>query len=242
MIAWIAFLIALGGACFYLSGHQPFPEISRRFSYFVLISGAFLMISEQGPRDTSPEVPAIIALVLGAYGTIRGSWDMSRTSKDFIVGPFGGCLLTVGSISLMVGYWDDGGTQEHLSSFILASVLILMEIYLIFKGLIIGVPGIAWSKAGLRQIQRGLLEGPSGALAYFENSWDAEEDWLGAMSYAAITKIYRHLGQDDLADQNEDKLNELGGWDAVDSAWNEAVDSALQSLKNSSWSKPTDDM
>ena len=40
------------------------------------------------------------------------------------------------------------------------------------------------------------------------------------MSYAAITKIYRHLGQDDLADQNEDKLNELGGWDAVDSTWN----------------------
>ena len=79
-------------------------------------------------------------------------------------------------------------------------------------------------------------------MAYFENSWDAEEDWLGAMSYAAITKIYRHLGQDDLADQNEDKLNGLGGWDAVDSAWNEAVDSALQSLKNSSWSKPTDDM
>mgnify|MGYP005711296301 FL=1 len=102
MIAWIAFLFALGGACFYLSGYQPFPEISRRFSYFVLISGAFLLISEQGPRDTSPEVPAIIALVLGAYGTLRGSWDMSRTSKDFIVGPFGGCLLTVGSISLMV--------------------------------------------------------------------------------------------------------------------------------------------
>ena len=120
--------------------------------------------------------------------------------------------------------------------------MILMEIYLIFKGLIIGVPGIAWSKAGLRQIQRGLLEGPSGALAYFENSWDAEEDWLGAMSYAAITKIHRHLGQNDLADQNENKLNELGGWDAVDSAWNEAVDNALQSLKNSSWTKPTDDM
>ena len=115
MIAWIAFLFALGGACFYLSGYQPFPEISRRFSYFVLISGAFLLISEQGPRDTSPEVPAIIALVLGAYGTLRGSWDMSRTSKDFIVGPFGGCLLTVGSISLMVGYWDNGGTEEHLS-------------------------------------------------------------------------------------------------------------------------------
>ena len=81
-----------------------------------------------------------------------------------------------------------GGTQEHLSSFILASVLILMEIYLIFKGLIIGVPGIAWSKAGLRQIQR-TSRGSSGALAYFENSWDAEEDWLGAMSYAAITKF-----------------------------------------------------
>ena len=117
------------------------------------------MISEQGPRDTSPEVPAIIALLLRAYGTLRGSWDMSRTSKDFIVGPFGGCLLTVGGISLMVGagQWGYAGTSL---SFILASVLILMEIYLIFKGLIIGVPGIAWSKAGLRQIQRGLLEGP----------------------------------------------------------------------------------
>ena len=57
-----------------------------------------------------------------------------------------------------------------------------------------------------------------------------------------LDDTYRHLRQDDHADQNEDKLNELGGWDAVDSAWNEAVDSALQSLKNSSWSKPTDDM
>ena len=49
--------------------------------------------------------------------------------------------------------------------------------------------GYSMVQSGLRQIQRGLLEGPSGALAYFENSWDAEEDWLGAMSYAAITKF-----------------------------------------------------
>lgn len=242
MISWIVFLLALGGACLYLSEHQPFPEISRRFSYLILIMCAVLLISEQGPRNTNPEVPAMISMILGAYGTLIGSWHMAQTLRDVIVAPFGGCLLVVGGISLMVGYWENGGTQEQLSSFLLASVLILMEIYLIFKGLIIGVPGISWSKAGLRQIQRGLLEGPSGALAHFENSWDANEDWLGAMSYAAITKIHRHLGQEKLAIDNEEKLGQLGGWEAVDSAWSDALDDALQSLRDSSWSEPTDDM
>ena len=65
MIAWIAFLFALGGACFYLSGYQPFPEISRRFSYFVLISGAFLLISERGPGIQAQRCPQSLPLFSG---------------------------------------------------------------------------------------------------------------------------------------------------------------------------------
>ena len=241
-MGWILFLFGIGSACLYLSRHQPFPEISRNFSYLVVMTAALLLISEQGPRETNPIVPAGVSLVLGVFGTLRGSWHMTRTSKDVLLAPFGGCLMCIGSISLMVGYWDNGGTYEHISSFVLASTLVLMEIYLVFRGLIIGVPGISWSKAGLRQIQRGLLEGPSGAIACFENSWDEDEDWLGAMSQAALVRIHEHLGQNEAAAKNRERLDSFGGEETIDGAWIGAIEEALSSLSQSAWAEPTDDM
>ena len=242
MIGWIFLFLGIGGACFWLSFHQPFPEISRKYAYLVLLAGSVLIISEQGPRETSETVPMYFALGLGVLGTVKGSWDMTRTMRDVIVAPFAGGMLCAGSAALLVGWWDEGGTYEHISSFILVSALILMEIYLVFRGLIIGVPGLSWSKAGLRQIQRGLLEGPSGAISCFERSWDADEEWLGAMSHAALIRIYIHLGQEESAKNSEKYLEEFGGWDVVDSAWIDAIDSALNSVSESKWSEPTADM
>ena len=242
MMGWIFLFFGIGGSCFWLSLHQPFPEISRRYAYLVLLAGSVLIISEQGPRETSETVPMYFALGLGVLGTVKGSWDMTRTMRDVIVAPFAGGMLCAGSAALLVGWWDEGGTYEHISSFILVSALILMEIYLVFRGLIIGVSGLSWSKAGLRQIQRGLLEGPSGAISCFERSWDADEEWLGAMSHAALIRIYIHLGQEESAKNSEKYLEEFGGWDVVDSAWIDAIDSALNSVSESKWSEPTADM
>jgi hypothetical protein len=242
MIGWIFLFLGIGGSCFWLSWHQPFPEISRRFAYLVLLAGSVLIISEQAPRETSETVPMYFALGLGVVGTLKGSVDMTRTMRDVIVAPFAGRMLCAGGAALLVGWWDEGGTYEHISSFILVSALILMEIYLVFRGLIIGVPGLSWSKAGLRQIQRGLLEGPSGAISCFERSWDADEEWLGAMSHAALIRIYIHLEQEESANNSEKYLEEFGGWDIVDSAWIDAIDSALNSISESKWSEPTADM
>lgn len=241
-MGWIFLFLGIGGACFWLSWHQPFPEISRRYAYLVLMAGSVLLISEQAPRETSQTVPMYLALGLGVLGTLKGSWDMTRTMRDVIVAPFAGGMLCAGSAALLVGWWDEGGAYEHISSFILVSALILMEIYLVFKGLIIGVPGLSWSKAGLRQIQRGLLLGPSGAISCFERSWDADEEWLGAMSHAALVRIYLHLDEEESARNSEKYLEEFGGWDVVDSAWINAIDSALNSITESKWSEPTADM
>ncbi|DAC12209.1 MAG TPA: hypothetical protein D7H76_05365 [Candidatus Poseidoniales archaeon] len=242
MMGWIFLFLGIGGSCFWLSWHQPFPEISRRYAYLVLMAGSVLIISEQAPRETSETVPMYFALGLGVLGTLKGSWDMTRTMRDVIVAPFAGGMLCAGSAALLVGWWDEGGTYEHISSFILVSALILMEIYLVFRGLIIGVPGLSWSKAGLRQIQRGLLDGPSGAISCFERSWDADEEWLGAMSHAALIRIYIHLEQEESANNSEKYLEEFGGWEVVDSAWIEAIDSALNSISESKWSEPIADM
>jgi len=242
MMGWIFLFLGIGGACFWLSWHQPFPEISRRYAYLVLMAGSVLLISEQAPRETSQTVPMYLALGLGVLGTLKGSWDMTRTMRDVIVAPFAGGMLCAGSAALLVGWWDEGGAYEHISSFILVSALIFMEIYLVFKGLIIGVPGLSWSKAGLRQIQRGLLLGPSGAISCFERSWDADEEWLGAMSHAALVRIYLHLDEEESARNSEKYLEEFGGWDVVDSAWINAIDSALNSITESKWSEPTADM
>ena len=242
MMGWIFLFLGIGGSCFWLSWHQPFPEISRRYAYLVLMAGSVLIISEQAPRETSETVPMYFALGLGVLGTLKGSWDMTRTMRDVIVAPFAGAMLCAGSAALLVGWWDEGGTYEHISSFILVSALILMEIYLVFRGLIIGVPGLSWSKAGLRQIQRGLLDGPSGAISCFERSWDADEEWLGAMSHAALIRIYIHLEQEESANNSEKYLEEFGGWEVVDSAWIEAIDSALNSISESKWSEPIADM
>ena len=118
-------------------------------------------------------------------------------------------------------------------SFALASILVMLEVYLCFRGLVIGIQGISWSKSGLRQVRRGLLVGPRGAVSHFEKSWHSEDQWLTAMSHAALMMIHQHIGNTDEQEYHQIELEKLGGLDAVDGTWIEAIDSELRHLNTS---------
>ena len=93
-----------------------------------------------------------------------------------------------------------------------------------------GVQGITWSKSGLRQVSRGLLQGPRGAISHFERSWDMDDQWLNAMSHAALALIHKHLG-DELAEKEHiEELQAIGGWDAVDKNWIQTIENGLGKL------------
>ena len=155
---------------------------------------------------------------------------MTVTHRDVVVAPFGGILLCIGSISLLSDRWGDYDQAEQLISFALASVLVTLEIYLAFRGLVIGVQGISWSKSGLRQVRRGLLEGPRGAVSHFEKSWHSEDQWLTAMSHAALVLIHRHMGDSENEELHDLELEKLGGWDSVDESWTGAIREGLSAL------------
>ena len=105
-----------------------------------------------------------------------------------------------------------------------------LEIYLSFRGLVIGIQGISWSKSGLRQVRRGLLEGPRGAVSHFEKSWHSEDQWLTAMSHAALVLIHRHMGDTENEKYHDLELEKLGGWDSVDESWTSAIRDGLSEL------------
>jgi hypothetical protein len=227
---WILIFAAVGFSCLWYSRHQPFPEISGRFSMLLLTVSVLLWISSTAPRDTSDEVPAIVAAVVGGLGVVFGVRHMTTTHRDVVVAPFGGILLCIGSISLLSERWGDYDQNEQLISFVLASVLVALQIYLSFRGLVIGIQGISWSKSGLRQVRRGLLEGPRGAVSHFEKSWHSEDQWLTAMSHAALALIHRHTGDAENEKYHELELEKLGGWGSVDGSWTGAIRDGLSEL------------
>ncbi len=161
---------------------------------------------------------------------VLGVWNMGVTKEDVILAPLGGVLFCVGGISLLAGRWEEAGQTEQIGSFILASTLVMLEIYLVFRGLVVGVPGITWSKSGLRQIHRGLIHGPNGAISHFERSWDMEEPWINSMSHAALVLIHGKHGNTDEEKLHLRELEKEGGWGSVDSSWAEAIEAALSKL------------
>tara|TARA_B000000475_G_scaffold191556_1_gene154872 strand:- start:755 stop:1360 length:606 start_codon:yes stop_codon:yes gene_type:complete len=193
-----------------------------------LFTGALILwISSTSPEESGSDLPAAISVFLGGVFVVTGIRDMSIMKTDVIVAPLAGILFCVGGISLLSSRWGVATQVEQIGSFLLASTMVTVELYLSFRGLVIGVPGIAWSKSGLRQIHRGLILGPNGAIAHFERSWDVEDQWINSMSYAALVLIHRHLGNLEDEEQSLAELEELGGWESVDSSWTQAVEEGL---------------
>ena len=132
----------------------------------------------------------------------------------------------------MVDRWSGMGEAEQIGSFAVASLLVMLEIYLAFRGLVVGVQGISWSKSGLRQVRRGLIQGPKGAISHFERSWDMEDPWINAMSHAALALIHRHSGDAEGEREHVVELEKAGGWESVDQSWIEAIEEALGQIRS----------
>ena len=228
---WIVLFLGLGLVVLYYSRHQPFPEISGRFALLLLVAGGMLWLSTTAPRETGESVPAVVATVVGGAAVVIGVIQMSMLKNDVIVAPFGGVLLCMGAISLMVERWAGMEQTEQIGSFAIASLLVMLEIYLAFRGLVIGVQGISWSKSGLRQVRRGLIHGPNGAISHFERSWDMENPWIDAMSHAALILIHRHAGDSEAEAEHVVVLEKVGGWESVDQSWIETIEEALGQIR-----------
>ena len=230
---WIVLFFALGAISLYYARLQPFPEFGNKFGWSSIALGLIFLISRNAPRDTAILAPTVTAAIFGGLAVMYGVRHMVVTQQDVLVAPFGGVLLCVGTVSLMADSWDEMNSTDHLISFVTASVVVMLEIYLAFRGLVVGVQGITWSKSGLRQVSRGLLQGPRGAISHFERSWDMDDQWLNAMSHAALALIHKHLGDEVAEKEHIQELQAIGGWDAVDKNWIQTIEGELRKLKAS---------
>lgn len=234
MWEWIAFLGSTASALLWLSRAQPFPEIGARWAWLMLCFAGLLAIASQGTRQTDSDVAPILSALIGGIGVIVGVRSASILKRDVIVAPFASVWLAVGTISLLSSGWSHYNQTEQIIGFILASSVTFLAVFLLWKGLIIGVQGIAWSQAALRQLERGLIEGERGAISMFEKSWNSDENWLDAMSHAALVKLYKHRGNERKAKHHAKRLNRLGGLESVNRAWVKKIDSSVRRLTSPS--------
>jgi hypothetical protein len=211
-----------------MSGRQPFPEVSRQFGSAMLLVTVFFVVANQAPHPPSLFFILIAMTATGGIGVVIGVRHLAITHKDVIVAPFAGALMGVGATGLLVVEWSDFTTVfEQVTSFLLICLLGVLEVYLVFRGLLIGKLSRSWSQAGLRQLQRGLIEGEKGALSCFEKAWDIENEHLNPMAYIALQRIHTHLENTAEAAKWAERLQEFGGESAVAEEWVGAIESAL---------------
>lgn len=231
----IALHLVLGAVLLWMSYRQPFPEVSRRFGILLIGIAVVLLVGQEAPNPPSLGFTLLLMTGLGGIATVIGVRHMSVTRKDVIIAPFAGVLLSVGTTGLLWIEWPNFTSMvEQIGAFILICLLTLLEIYLVFRGLLIGKLSRTWSQAGLRQMQRGLLLGEKGAISCFEKAWDVEDEHLNPMAYSALSRIHTHLGNDEDAVQWTERLAEHGGESTVAKEWLEVVDSALAACNNGS--------
>ena len=151
-LACVLGLILMG-----MSRNQPFPEVSRRFGIILLMLGFLGLLSESAPRPTTDRVWLITYTGLGGLGVVIGMRHMTHTRMDVLIAPASGFLLCIGVIGLLWNEWRVLSEFEQIASFLLASFLCMGEVYLVFRGLLIGKLPQSWSQAGLRSLQRGIL-------------------------------------------------------------------------------------
>lgn len=231
MWGWIAFLGGSAAILLWMSRDQPFPEVGARWGWLMLCVAGVLAMGMSSPRATHPGLPALLSTGIGGLATVLGVRHMAVRKDDVLTAPFASLWLAAGVVSMLSEGWMGYGRLEQIAGFVLATFVVLLAVFLLWKGLIIGVQGITWSQAALRQLERGLLEGDRGSVAMFEKSWAVEESWLDAMSHAALVRIHAHRGDAEAEAAHAERLERLGGMDAVDEAWVLRVDACLRALR-----------
>lgn len=221
----------LGVLLVWMSRSQPFPEHSKRFGYLLLVFCGIGLIAHQAEREVGTSVEPLLLTVLGGVGVVVGMRHVILTRMDVLIAPASGLMLTVGTVSLLSQEWTAMSGFERYGAFTLCALLVLFDIYLVFRTLLIGKLALAWSQAGLRQLRRGLIHGEAGAIACFEKAWDNDEEHLNAMAYLALAQIHQHLGQESEAGLWQERLSQMGGGEAVDPSWSEEIASALKSAR-----------
>jgi len=198
----------------------------------MLTFAGILAMSTNSPRLTTEETPIVIAGGMGALGVIIGAIH-DRRNQDVILAPFAGMWFVAATIAILTQGWAGYSTTEQWFGFFVATTVILLELFLFWKGLVIGVQGRSWSQAALRQLDRGLIDGERGAISMFEKSWSVDESWLDAMSHSALIRIHEFKGNTEAAEKHRHLLERLGGQEGIEDTWLEKIDACLSRLSRS---------
>ncbi len=233
MSTWPILLLEVGLALtvLYLSKKQPFPGPSRRLGWVLLSVGLLFILGETAPRPVSIRAHYAVLLILGAIGLVKGINNMLIIRQEVLVAPICGILFCVGAVGFMSEEWQNMTSFEQIFSFLTVVVLAGGEVWLVFRGLLIGRLPLAWSQAGLVALRRGVISGEHGAIWCFERAWDLDEEHLNPMAWIALERIYKYLGNEEQHAYWSERLSESGGEGAVAKEWISAIEESLYDLK-----------
>ena len=226
----ILFEFAIGLILYLGSKSQPFPTPSRRLGMLLLMLACLLLLGQTAPRPASVNGHLTFLSVIGAFGLLFGVHHMLRTRREVLVAPMSGFLFCVGVGGLMIQTWSTLNTMEQWSGFLALVVLSGGQVWLVFRGLLIGRLPLAWSQAGIVALNRGQISGPHGALSCFEKAWDVDEEHLNPMAYVALHRINQLLGNEKEVEKWYEALIDSGGEESVAKEWIEAIETALSSI------------
>tara|TARA_B100001564_G_scaffold216497_1_gene182321 strand:+ start:877 stop:1470 length:594 start_codon:yes stop_codon:yes gene_type:complete len=188
------------------------------------------LLGQTAPRPATVNGHLTFLSLIGAFGLLFGVHHMLRTRREVLVAPMSGFLFSVGVGGLMIQTWSTLNTMEQWSGFLALVVLSGGQVWLVFRGLLIGRLPLAWSQAGIVALNRGQISGPHGALACFEKAWDVDEEHLNPMAYVALHRINQFLGNDEEVEKWYEALIDSGGEEAVAKEWIEAIETSLSSI------------
>ena len=220
----IAIILIMG------SKSQPFPNPSRRLGSVLLLVATLFLIGQSAPRPASVNGHMAFLSIIGALGLIFGVHHMLNTRREVLVAPMSGFLFCVGVGGLMIQTWSSLTTIEQWSGFLALVVLSGGQVWLVFRGLLIGRLPLAWSQAGMVALSRGQISGEHGAISCFEKAWDVDEEHLNPMAYVALHRIHEFLGDKEEAQKWFENLIDSGGEDAVAPEWIEAIENSLANI------------